>query len=260
MADWWDRRAALVAATATGVALVAACGVGPSQRDQVGAAPMASTSGAPSPAPALDSPTPERSGPPTEEKKAAVNVSLTGAARAHALIQERFDRTYAVLLAWVAQHPGSGYTNSSTDYAVPQATTYWVGPVPHDLVRRLAAVNDGVRVQFRAARYTGEQMQAAVDALAADFRSGSSASRQLVAVSPGLVVVSFTGRRDGSGLDISVAKTTEAAISNSELRAASQIITAHADLPVSVSRGCLVHALPGVASRPSPDSPAAPTR
>ncbi len=188
----------------------------------------------------------------------AVNVPLTGAARQHALLDERFDRTYAVLDAWLADHTGSGYTNSVTDYAAPRATTNWVGPVPRDLVRRLAAVKDGVPVRFRAARYTEKQLQAAVDALVTDFtQSTTSASRRLAAVSPALLVVSYAGRPDGSGLDLTVAKTTTAAVSDAELRAVGRIVAAHADLPASVSRGSLAFAAPAIAAPPSPRATAA---
>jgi len=106
--------------------------------------------------------------------------------------EDQVQAAAAVVTAYAAAHPGSGYSTMRADGADRVLTLWWDGPVPAE-VRAGLARRAPVRVVYRSGRYPAAVLEVAAAKLAGALRAGAFTRYGVPGASTGPAV-------DGSGL------------------------------------------------------------
>ncbi len=133
--------------------------------------------------------------------------------------EEQVEAAVAVVSAYSAAHPGSGYSSMSADGAHRTLTVWWHGPVPAELRAGLVR-RTPVRVVYAPARYPATDLAVAAAKLASAVRAGAFVRYGVSGASTGPAV-------DGSGLNFGYQTYPASA---DQIRAAVQALTG---VPVS---------------------------
>jgi len=107
--------------------------------------------------------------------------------------EDQVEAAAAVVSAYSAAHPGSGYSSMSADGAHRTLTVWWHGPVPAEL-RASLVHRTPVRVVYAPARYPATDLAVAAAKLASAVRAGAFVRYGVSGAGTGPAV-------DGSGLN-----------------------------------------------------------